>query len=234
MKQLLATGIILICLALFMQVSLAYPESGQIIRKELAFTVYLDDKTIGTHNVTISDSDGESKIITEANFKYSILLVPLYSYHLITTEMWRDGCLTRMISRTDDNGDDYFVDARRYDDDARFFLKTQDGNTDIYGCVKSFAYWDVELLKADQLLNGQTGNYETTSLTPLGKQPFRFGAISTPANKFILNTERFEIELWYSGEGEWLALQSVTESGGILRYVSTHLVDSIRTGKKQS
>ncbi len=234
MKRLLVTGIILMCLALFMQVSLAYPENGQTTRKELAFTVYLDDKTIGTHHVTISNSRGESKVITEANFKYSILLVPLYSYHLMTTEMWRDGCLTRMISRTDDNGDDYFVDARRSEDDARFFLETQDGNAEISGCVNSFAYWDVELLKANRLLNGQTGQYETTSLTPLGEQPFTFGAISTLANKFILKTERFEIELWYSSEGEWLGLQSITESGGILRYVSTNLVDSIRTGEKQS
>jgi len=234
MKRLLATAVLAICMAILMRSAFAYSESGQATSKELAFTVYLDDKTIGTHRVSISNSNGKSEVITEATFKYSILLVPLYSYHLMTTEMWRDGCLTRMTSRTDDNGDDYFVDARRSDDNARFFLNTQDGSAEISGCVYSFAYWDVELLKADRLLNGQTGQYETTSLTPLGKQPFTFGAISTLANKFILKTERFEIELWYSSEGEWLGLQSMTESGGILRYVSTNLVDSIRTGEKQS
>jgi hypothetical protein len=234
MKRLLAIVITVTYLALFLRVSFAYSQSGQPGSQELVFTVYLDDKTIGTHQVTISDSGTESEVVTEAKFKYSILLIPLYSYHLMTTEMWRDGCLTRMISRTDDNGDDYFVDARRSGDEQGLFLKTQNGSADISGCVKSFAYWDVEQLKADQLLNGQTGQYETTSLTSLGNQPLTFGEVSTQANKYILNTERFEIELWYSDDGEWLALQSVTESGGILRYIATHLVDSSDAGKQQS
>ena len=234
MKYFLAAGIFLMCLALFMQASFAYSQSSPASRQELVFTVYLDDTRIGTHHVKISARGAESEVVTEAKFRYSILLIPLYSYHLVTTELWRDGCLTRMISRTDDNGDEYFVDARRSGDDQALLLKTQDGSADISGCVKSFAYWDVEQLKADQLLNGQTGQYETTSLKPLGNQPFTFGEISTLAKKYVLTTERFEIELWYSNDGEWLALQSVTESGGILRYVATHLVDAIEAGEQQS
>jgi len=40
----------------------------------------------------------------------------------------------------------------------------------------------------------------------------------TPARRYRLETRDFLIELWYSAEREWLALDSITAGGQRLRY----------------
>ncbi len=40
----------------------------------------------------------------------------------------------------------------------------------------------------------------------------------TPSRSFRLYAEKMQIDLWYSEDQQWLALESITENGGKLIY----------------
>lgn len=177
------------------------------------FRVYLDDKPIGYHEFTASNGIIESR----AAFNVKILFFNAYSYQHQNRERWQRGCLVQIESKTSDNGEAYSVSGAAMQD--RFRVSTGDGNTELAGCVRSFAYWNPALLDAPALLNTQTGEYQNVTLEVDDNLEFTFEGRAIPARRYTLKVEGREIELWYGAAGEWLALNSKTESGRTLRYI---------------
>lgn len=181
------------------------------------FRVLLDDKPIGHHQVDINRQDNRKTVHTQANFDVRILFIPVYSYDHETKENWVDNCLVDINSSTDDNGENYFISSMQQE--RQLTLETRDGITSIGGCVRTFAYWDVDLLKSDRLLNTQTGEYENVDITDMGTAVLSFDEQNIEARKFRLVAKDMTIDLWYTQDMYWLALESVTESGAVLRYL---------------
>ena len=193
------------------------------------FRVMLDDKPIGYHKVNINRVDNRKTVHTQANFNVRILFIPVYSYEHETRELWEDNCLVDIDSKTDDNGDSYFISS--VPSKAQLALETQDGKTSLDGCVRTFAYWDVELLKSERLLNTQTGEYEAVSVTDLGTGLVTIDDEQIEARHFRLVSGGMTIDLWYTTDMHWLALESVTESGAVLRYLPENLPE-LALGRK--
>jgi len=101
-------------------------------------------------------------------------------------------------------------------------VTTRTGRVELGECVRSFAYWNPELLKADRLLNSQTGDSEAATLTLEADTTLTTGSGGVPAKRYLLRGEKFRIELWYSPDGDWLALESATKGGRKLRYVRSN------------
>ena len=89
--------------------------------------------------------------------------------------------------------------------------------------VRTFAYWDVDLLSSQRLLNTQTGEYEPVSVTDMGTGRLSVDDEQIEARHFRLVAEDMTIDLWYTKDMHWLALESVTESGAVLRYLPEKL-----------
>lgn len=187
------------------------------------FKVMLDDTPIGYHTVRVSREANRKSVHTQASFDVRFLFIPVYSYEHETRELWKDGCLVDVNSRTDDNGDGYFINTLQAP--GQLELQTQDGTTALDGCVRTFAYWDVELLKSERLLNTQTGKYESVTVTDMGQSTLEIDDKQIDARLFRLVCEDMTIDLWYTEDMHWLALESVTESGAVLRYLPDDLPD---------
>ncbi|MEQ8484318.1 MAG: DUF6134 family protein [Pseudomonadales bacterium] len=165
---------------------------GQTLR----FDVYFDDKRIGEHVFEIQrDADGQ-RVTSEARFEYRLLFVPVYRYRHEAQEVWRDGCLQRLTSVTDDNG--RRVEVARLPDAAA-------------DCPASFAYWDRTQLERDALINAQTGEPVPARLVAQGED----AVDGEPARRYRLELDGMpDIELWYRAEdGAWLRLETRRESG---------------------
>jgi hypothetical protein len=201
--------------------SIANTISGGDVSQFWKFRVMLDDTQIGYHKVNINRVDNRKRVHTQANFDVRILFIPVYSYEHETRELWEDNCLVDIDSKTDDNGDRYYISSVQ--SEAQLALETQDGNASLGGCVRTFAYWDVDLLKSERLLNTQTGVYEAVSLTDLGMGMLSIDDEQIEARQFRLVSGDMTIDLWYTRGMHWLALESVTESGAVLRYLPEKL-----------
>lgn len=185
---------------------------------QLAFDVYLDDKPVGVHRVMLDSSADEKRVKVEAQFDVKFLAFTAYKYRHRADEVWRNGCLVELETRTDDNGKTTTVDARPAPKGLE--VRTPDDSTTLGGCVRTFAYWDPELLRSQRLLNTQTGEYELTSLAKVDSKPLSFNGREYGAKRYRLSvSNKADIELWYAPDNSWQALQTTLSGGKVLRYV---------------
>jgi hypothetical protein len=186
------------------------------VKREWAFRVLLDGHDIGRHDFRLIEQAGGQEIDSRARFQVKALFIPLYRYEHDDREIWRDGCLVGLEARTNDNGERHSVKGILRDE--TFSVQRQDGSADLPACVRTFAYWDPDFLRAHQLLNTQTGLYEEVQIEPRGREQIEVLGQSRNAMRHSIRTGKYAIDVWYSPEGEWLQLQTRTPSGRSLRY----------------
>ena len=167
------------------------------------FRVYLDNTAIGTHRFTLRQQGEERELASEARFDVKLLFFTAYRYAHQASERWRGDCLTALNSRTDDNGTPFAVTRER---------------AALQGCVMSFAYWNPQILRQSRLLNAQTGEHEAVAISALGDDRIAVRGAQVPARRYRISGPKNPIELWYSADGDWLALASTLEGGRRLQY----------------
>ena len=197
--------------------SFATAAHGGDAQESWNFKDLLDDKPIRFHQVRIDREANRKAVHTKAEFDVRFMFIPVYSYIHDTRETWENGCLVNITSTTDDNGDDYFINSTP--ENQRLELQTQDGNSSFDGCVRTFAYWDIEMLQSTHLLNTQTGKYQAVTVTDMGNDTVTLVDTEVEARRYKLICEDMNIDLWYTNDMHWLALESTTASGAVLRYV---------------
>jgi hypothetical protein len=70
----------------------------------------------------------------------------------------------------------------------------------------------------EHLLNPQTGTFDPVHLEELGVEVVRLSGRAERGMHDALERPSFRIELWYSPTGDWLALQTRTRQGRLMRY----------------
>ena len=204
---------------LFMALPLLLAFSAQVFastEKEWNFRVFLDDREIGTHRVKMTPYEDLKQVSVNADFKVKFLFITAFSYQHHTEEVWQGSCLTDIQSSTNNNGENLFV--RKLPDTANFKLVTHQGEQELQGCVRSFAYWDPDLLKADKLLNTQTGEYEAVEVIELGNSTIDIDGKPFEALHYRIAMQDKSVDLWYTYDKQWLALKSETEDGYQISY----------------
>jgi hypothetical protein len=180
------------------------------------FKVFLDDREIGEHNFNLSSVRNAVHVTTSASFDVYILFINAYSYRHKNHEIWNGSCLKSIHSTTDDNGTHFRVAGKTIN--SKLHVTTNDDKYVRSGCVKTFAYWDPSFLQSEMLLNSQTGEIVPVSISYIGPEEIQVRNESVTARRYQLVTDEFTIDLWYSKQDEWLALNSTTPDGNILRY----------------
>jgi hypothetical protein len=181
------------------------------------FRVYLDNKEIGYQTFILTRKPNGSSVLIEARFDVNLLFINIYSYRHNNHEVWRKGCLQSIESKTDDNGKKFFVLGSRQD--QVFSIKNKMGEKHLKGCIKTFSYWDPSFLNSTHLLNSQTGELTSVKIQNLGTMEIKISKQLVPAVHYHISAREFELDLWYSTDhSEWLALESSTVAGSVLRY----------------
>ncbi len=188
---------------------------------ELKFSVLLDDRPIGEHRFRFEEGPGGRVVESVAAFDVSILFVPVFSYRHSNTELWRDGCLARIESETDSNGDRYSVNGERAS--QTFAVKTADGAQSYAAdCLMTFAYWDRRFLDQERLLNSQTGEVIAVDIQPLGNEQLSVAGVTVPTEVFriVAVDEGLDIKVSYDRRtGRWVSLESRLANGRLMRYL---------------
>ena len=196
--------------------------------EELNFQVLLDDSEIGFHRFRVEKTPNSQTINIDANFKVTFLGIPFYRYKHTNREMWRNGCLESIASNTDDNGDRFVVEGSR--NPSGFSINTAKDQQDINNaCVMTFAYWNKNFLKRQQLLNSQNGDWLPVDIDFIGAENVSFGGEKLTAEKYrIRNPEKeIDITVWYEGATDrWLSLESRVSGDRLLRYVPVAVNDT--------
>ena len=186
--------------------------------RRLTFNVFLDEREIGLHRFGLETTPNGLRVETEAAFELTVLRITAFAYEHRNVELWRDGCLHSIDSRTNSNGKPYRVNGSAVGD--AFLVSNGSGERRLPECVGTFSYWDQrELLQRSKLLNSQTGDYVNVTARALGPGSLMLGDRELPVERYELRGRDLEIQLAYSAEtGEWVALDSEVAGGRTLRY----------------
>lgn len=180
------------------------------------FRVFLDDKEIGYHHFYLAGAGENRQMRSEARFEVKLLFVKVFDYEHDNLETWSGNCLQSIRSRTDSNGDLYSVNGRRAAD--AFRVVANEGATALPECVMTFAYWNPEFLQQARLLNSQDGQFLDVDVSPPEPDRLMVDGEALPSYRYRLEAGDLKLELWYSEDQEWLALESEVAGGRTLRY----------------
>ena len=180
------------------------------------FTVYLNDKKIGNHRFDVVDTGEVTRVQSEANFKYTILLIPAFRYEHRNAEQWAGNCLMRFEAQTNSNGDRIQVSGERMGN--AFQVDNGESPVELPECIMSFAYWNPDFLQQPRLLNPQTGEYVDVTVEEVGDEVLQIRGQDVEATRFRLTAYDVDLTLWYSKDDEWLALESIAKGKHIIRY----------------
>ena len=187
---------------------------------EWHFKATLDGKQIGYHRFAVNDRASDKELTSEARFTVKLLFITAYRYEHDSRELWRDGCLHRIDARTDDNGKRNAVSGSQ--DAAHFKVVVGASSAELDACVLTFAYWNPQILKENRLLNPQTGEHVPVKIERVGTEMLSVRGVERAAERYRLLGDakiggKLVIDLWYADKN-WLALESTTEDGRLLRY----------------
>ena len=180
------------------------------------FRATLDGTPIGYHRFTLSEAGANRELKSDTQFQVRVLGVTAYRYTHEATERWRGECLDRLTARTDDNGKRTIVDA--VSEGERLSVRGSRGPAVLDGCVMTFAYWNPQILRQSRLLNPQTGVYEPAKVLAQGEEAITVRGSRVMARRYRIDSAGGPIDLWYSANDEWLALESAVAGGRRLRY----------------
>jgi len=185
------------------------------------FIAYLDNSEIGYHNFEVNISDSETTVKTQAEFDVTFMFIPVFKYEHSNFEVWKNGCLIKLNSTTNNDGEDLFVNLSN--NDGVTHIVTTSKKLSKPDCVRSFAYWNEELIKSRVLMNTQSG--ELLDIT------HKFvGAEKIIIYNKLVDTKRYQLQgkdeqgididinLWYNTNNQWVALESKLENDRVLRY----------------
>ena len=209
------------CVAAFLTLAVTAANGGTADSsagtQEWNFRVYLDDSEIGYHHFSLVEEDGRRQLVTEAEFQVKFLFITAFRYEHVNVETWQGDCLQEIRSQTDANGRKFAVRGVR-DEDA-LAIEAGDGTREVAGCVKTFAYWNPDILDEPELLNSQTGELLQVDIEPVANETVTVRGEQVPARRYRLLAKNMELDIWYSqDQGHWLALESTVKGGRKLRY----------------
>jgi hypothetical protein len=181
------------------------------------FRVYLNQDPIGYHNFQLTTHGDAHDLKSVAHYLVKVLFINAYHYDHQASESWSGNCLQRLESSSDDDGTAYTVHGQG--DEHGFDVNTTKGQYSLPGCAMSFAYWNPVMLQQTHLINPETGEDVAVVINHIGEESVEVHKAPVHAQRYHLHSAKLEIDLWYSDQGEWLALESALEKGRRLRYV---------------
>jgi len=207
-------------------------QTAQAQTEQWKFKVFLDGKPIGDHVTQVKTQGNTTSVEVDANFKVKFWFYTAFDYKHHAEEQWQGKCLKSVDTTTVKSTEKSFIkmqDDQYSEPGKKFYIETHEGKQTLNGCIRTFAYWQPELLDADHLLNTDTGVYEETTFKRLGNEKKVINSRSYATEKYKLTVGDKVLYIWYTktktNPKDWLALESVTADGYEIQYYSEKAYD---------
>lgn len=201
----------LVLIALMGMQSSVFAQSKLLHDKTIiSFEIQLDNKPVGAHTFTIERSKSTINVHSKMQLRVKFLGLFPVSYFHESSEYWRDGCLEGLEAITKERGKSIRVSAQLKDKGLE--IVSADGIEILQGCIKSFAYWDPNLLSGERLLNTENGEVVLVNIKTINNK-------NNGSKSVVIENSEADINLEYSSADQWLSLKSQLKVGGDLHYI---------------
>ena len=200
------------------------PANGMGPQSRIAFAVDREGSPLGTHSTTITRNGDEIEVTVKIDFRVDLAFLTLYRYEHESREVWRNGQLFSLNSKTNDNGEDFAVSALRRGD--ILVVEGQDGRLEIPGDTLPTSYWNPAFITQERVLDSQRGTLIDINVEPLGRELITSSGETIEACRYRLSGDlRFDI--WYDGDGRWVALTFNAKGAEVLYTLDAAPIDPV-------
>lgn len=183
--------------------------------RDLAFDIYRKGEQIGSHEIDFAAKDGAIEAAIDIRIEVKLLFVPVYSYEHRNRELWRDGRLLRIDSRTDDNGEALFVKGAASPEGLA--VESTAGDYVAPADVISTSWWNIETVRRDELLNSQRGELMAVNIRAAGEETIETAVGPIPARRYVVAGDA-QLELWYDRDDRLAKIRFAGSDGAPIEY----------------
>ena len=169
----------------------------------IAFDIYRNNKHIGKHVFTFTKSNDQLSVKSEINFVIKKLGIVLYKYHVIGTEIYKDGELSKFNSRTNQNGKEKYVNMKL--ENGEYII---DGSSYKGKAPKEHllgTWWNHSIVKAAAQISAVSGRIIYQKVTFLGKENIKLGKKNydtlhfnfSSTDKKLVKDKKLNTDVWY-------------------------------------
>ena len=190
----------------------ALPAAGD----EVVFRAYRNDREIGWHRLAFGTAGERLLVEVEIQLDVTFAFLTLYSYRHRSRETWQGPRLVALDTRTDDDGEQFAVQAEAEGD--RLVVKTAAGEVvDLPGETLPTSYWHERTVEASQWLDTQSGRLMRSTVERLGEEAVETAKERLSATRYRLEGD-LSCELWYADQ-RWCKLRFRASDGSTIDYV---------------
>lgn len=176
------------------------PEDGDTI----SFKVLRKGKDFGTHTVTFDvTSDDEFTATSSVELRAGLGPITMFRYELDATETWKDGKLVGLSGKTNDDGDDEYVEASLKDGALQVDGSAYSGTVPS-GIIPS-SHWNIGEAFSTKILSTESGEILDVNVEKIGRDTVSVGGEEVEATHFRLVSD-LTVDLWYDDEARWVKL----------------------------
>lgn len=173
------------------------------------FTVLRKGKPFGQHVLTFDkDADGTLNVRTEVDLAVKFGPFTVFRYDLESTEVWRDGKLVEVNSKTNNNGKDRSVELTRKGD--QFLIDSTKFDGTISANTIPSTHWNIAQVMGSQILSTETGEIIPATIENLGREIVTVDGQTVEATRYRMDAE-IDVDLWYDDNQRWVKLAFETQ-----------------------
>jgi hypothetical protein len=168
--------------------------------KQIAFDVFRDGAPLGHHEIVFRREGDDLHVEIDIRLEVKLLFLPVFQYRHRNQEVWRDGRLVAIDTKTDDDGETFWLRGRA--SEAGFAVEGSSGRFLAPADVMPTSYWNPETVERTRMLDTQRGRLIQVDIAPLGVETIAMADRTVEAKRYKV-TGDLTLDLWYTPAGEW-------------------------------
>lgn len=180
-----------------------------------AFRAFRKGDDIGHHRVSVTRDGAETRVKVDISLIVRLAgFLPVYHYHHQSEELWRDNRLVRLVSNTDDDGEQQYLKAEA----------APDGKLKVDGSkyrglapadIMPTSYWNSSFPNRVLLLDTQNGRLLKVQVAPLPSKPE--DGVPPGSRRYQLDGD-LRLEIWYDPQQRWAKTRFGASDGSVIDY----------------
>lgn len=182
----------------------------------LNFTVLRNGSQVGQHQMQFRNEADGLKIDIRTNVAVKVAFITAYRFEHEGHEIWQNGQLMRLWSKTNDDGTHHVLDVTSGGSDLSV---TADGKAAEKAAVSIPAsLWNEGILQQRSILNTLDGSRMTISVADLGTETVPVQGQAMPARHYAI-TGDLQRELWYDAQNVLVKVRFKAKDGSDIEYL---------------
>lgn len=181
----------------------------------LQFQIRRNDSPVGSHTVNFNRGRDGLQVIAQTAIDISFFGFNAYSFRYRSESLWRDGELSALSVKVDDDGEMSNVEASR--DQSGLLVSGPDGEETLPSGIFPTDHWHCGVLGSTSVLNTITGKPNDVDITAKPSAMLSTTNGELRATQFTYDGE-LQTNAWYDRDGRWVGLQFKARDGSEITY----------------